>query len=74
MRTTLYKEQNSNTRYYKVELYKTIFGEFVVEGVYGNIRYKSPTGKKRMYFYTLKEAKEFFLNKIKSKIKRGYKG
>lgn len=61
-----------NTRYYKIDLSSTLFDEYLVERVYGNNTYKTPTGKRSNYFGSLLEAKEFIFKLIKSKIKKGY--
>ena len=73
MVTLLLRKVGRNTRYYKLFLSPTLFGDFLVEKEYGNIKYKAPTGIRKYYFLTLQEAKEYFKKTIKSKIKKGYK-
>ena len=68
MKVKLFK----NTRYYLIELSKTLFGEFEVRRIYGNINYKSKTGERVKYFADKALAlKDFELFK-RQKIRRGY--
>ena len=68
MRIRLFK----NTRYYFIELSRTLFGEFEIRRIYGNINYKSKTGERVKYFTEHAMAlKEFELIQ-KQKIRRGY--
>ena len=68
MRITLFK----NTRYYLIELSKTLFGEFEVRRIYGNINYKSKTGERVKYFNSMQLAIDEFELIKRKKIKRGY--
>jgi hypothetical protein len=47
-------------RYYRIGIFATLFGEFVLEREYGNIRNKRTTGYKRSVFKDLQEATEAF--------------
>jgi len=60
-------------RYYKLELFSTLFGEFVVERVYGNAQFKAPTGVKKEFFDSFDDAVAMFENLLKQKERRGYK-
>ena len=60
-------------RYYKLELFCTLFGEFVVERRYGNICFKSPTGIKKDFFDSYDDAVMIFKQLLKQKQKKGYK-
>jgi predicted DNA-binding WGR domain protein len=50
----------------------TLFGEFIIERTYGNIRYKTPTGIKKEFFNSMKEAGVAFEKLINQKKKKGY--
>jgi len=73
-RVSLHRITNiGHIRYYRVELFATLFGEFVVEREYGNAKNKTPTGHKKMMYNTIEDAKEAFLVIVDLKQKRGYK-
>lgn len=63
----------NNKRYYILSLCKNLFGEYIIERIYGNCSYKEHTGKKENYFYTYCEALEFYKNLILKKKKKGYR-
>lgn len=60
------------TRYYKINLQKTLFDSYEVERIYGNQNYKNPTGKKINIFENKIEAIKFIerLVRIKTKQKK----
>ena len=60
-------------RYYKLCLFFTLFGDFVLEREYGNIHFKAPTGKKREFFDSYDDAYRRYNNILKQKRKKGYK-
>lgn len=60
-------------RYYKLELFSTLFGEFVVEREYGNAQFKAPTGVKKEFFDSFDDAAAMFESLLKQKKKRGYR-
>jgi len=60
-------------RYYKLELFSTLFGEFVVEREYGNAYFKAPTGVKKDFFDSFEDAVAMFETLLKQKQKKGYK-
>lgn len=62
-----------HVRYYRIELFATLFGEFVVEREYGNVRNKAATGHKKMSYGTIDDAKEAFKSIIGLKQKKGYR-
>ncbi|MDA3053190.1 WGR domain-containing protein [Campylobacter sp. JMF_01 NE2] len=68
MKTKLFK----NTRYYLIELSKTLFGEFELRRIYGNVNYKSKTGERVAYFSDKNLAIKAYDLILKQKIKRGY--
>lgn len=72
-RITLHRiTKQGRIRYYKVELFETLFGEFIVEREYGATRNKSATGHKKSEYQTIDEAKKAFLMIIGQKKKKGY--
>ena len=64
---------NHRIRYYSFKVYKTLFGEYILEREYGSIKNKRPTGIKREYFNTRSEALIICNKNIEVKLKRGYK-
>lgn len=64
--------KSGSTRYYKIELFATLFGEYVVEREYGSTRNKTPTGVKKNYFEVFDEALEVFESLLRQKKKKGY--
>jgi len=73
MRSILYRSSGINVRYYKLELFLSLFGEYIVEREYGNVIYRSPTGRRKNIFLSINSAKEFYFKTLKSKKHRGYK-
>lgn len=72
-RITLHRiTEQGHIRYYRVELFATLFGEFVVEREYGATRNKSATGHKKSEYHTIDEAKNAFFMIIGQKKKNGY--
>lgn len=72
-RITLHRTTaKGNTRYYHLELFLTLFGEFCLERTYGNVRFRSPTGVMKTYYRTMQDAKKFYDSLVKQKIKKGY--
>lgn len=69
----LYKEVNHKVRYYSMKIYKTLFGEYLLEKRYGSLKNKSPTGIKQEYFTKREDALLAIQTKIQEKLKRGYK-
>jgi len=72
MKETLFKSNRGNIRYYKIELFLSLFDDYIVEREYGNIRYKAPTGIRKNLFSSFKAAKDFYNSIIKKKKQRGY--
>ncbi|EQA8529845.1 hypothetical protein ACX9H9_001624 [Campylobacter jejuni] len=52
--------EKGNIRYYSIEIIATLFEEYMVERIYGNVRFKSWTGIKNNVFPSFNEA-QFFL-------------
>ncbi|EAK6249836.1 WGR domain-containing protein [Campylobacter jejuni] len=64
--------KKGNIRYYSIEIIATLFEEYIVERVYGNVRFKSCTGRKNNVFPSFNEAQIFFERLKKQKMKKGY--
>ncbi|TDA63623.1 WGR domain-containing protein [Sulfuricurvum sp. IAE1] len=72
-RITLHRiTDQGHTRYYRVELFATLFGEYVVEREYGATRNKSATGQKKTEYHSLEEARSAFMVVVGEKKKKGY--
>lgn len=72
-RITLHRTtKQGHIRYYRIELFATLFGEFVVEREYGATRNKSATGNKKSGYCSLEEARDAFLMIVGQKQKKGY--
>ena len=74
MRRKLYREVNGRVRYYLVELHPTLFGEYIVERIYGAVRNKKPSGRKVEYFNAQSEGIERFFKVLEKKERKGYVG
>lgn len=73
MRIYLVKKINAtHIRYYNMSLMQTLFGEIEFECVYGNIAFKSHTGKKVHFFQNMDEAGKRLEQVLMKKLKRGY--
>ena len=59
-------------RYYLLKIEETLFGEYLLEKVYGSMRHKKPTRVLKEYYNSWAEAKKMFDLIIKGKQKRGY--
>jgi len=72
VRTKLYRRVGKHLRYYIVELYRSLFGEYVVERRYGNVANRSATGLRRDIFKDSEAAKNFFFHLLQRKQRKGY--
>lgn len=71
---SLKRHTNKGTlRYYRLKLFSTLFGDFVVEREYGNAYFKAPTGVKKDFFDSFENAVAMFERLLKQKQKKGYK-
>ena len=59
-------------RYYLLEIDYSLFGEFILNKIYGGLNNKKPTRILREYFSSLVEAKEKLEILVKLKNKKGY--
>lgn len=73
MRNILYRNNGLNVRYYKLELFLSLFGEYVIEREYGNIAYRAPTGIRKNTFSSIESAEKFYFKILKIRESRGYK-
>ncbi|MDQ7067975.1 MAG: WGR domain-containing protein [Sulfurimonas sp.] len=64
---------NERVRYYKLSLILNLFGEYIFECEYGNIKAQKPTRVLKEYFSNYKEAYIALELKLSQKYKRGYK-
>jgi len=70
----LTRNTDKNTkRYYEISLWENLFGEYVVERIYGNCSYKTPTGMKKDFFDSYEKAIRFYNSIAARKNKKGYK-
>lgn len=73
MTVVLKKSVNKNERYYNISILANLFGDYIVERIFGNTRYSSPTGNLKSIFTNKKEAYSYLEKILSSKIKKGYK-
>jgi predicted DNA-binding WGR domain protein len=69
---TLYRFVNEKKRYYALNIYPTLFGEYLLEKRYGSIKNVSPTRVVKEYYKTLSDALDGLNEKVKQKYKKGY--
>lgn len=70
--TTLYRFVNEKKRYYSLNIYPTLFGEYLLEKRYGSIKNMRPTRVVKEYYKTLNDALDVLNEKVKQKCKKGY--
>lgn len=63
---------NNRERYYILSMYRTLFGNYCLERVYGATNNKAPTGQIKEYFCELNDAQEKYDELIKQKKSKGY--
>ena len=59
-------------RYYLLKIEETLFGEYLLEKVYGSMSNKKPTRVLKEYYDSWVEAKKKFDGIVKGKKKKGY--
>jgi len=59
-------------RYYLLKIEETLFGEYLLEKVYGSMTHKKPTRVLKEYYASWVEAKKMFNAVVREKQKRGY--
>lgn len=66
------RKSNNRYRYYKIEMNKTLFNEFVVVFEFGSISNNKPTRIINTFFSDLDDAKSSMQLKLNEKLKKGY--
>lgn len=59
-------------RYYLLKIEETLFGDYLLEKVYGSMAHKKPTRVLKEYYASWVEAKKMFDGVAKGKRKKGY--
>ena len=59
-------------RYYLLKIEENLFGEYLLEKVYGIMSHKKPTRVLKEYYDSWVEAKKMFDGTIKGKKRKGY--
>lgn len=59
-------------RYYLLKIEETLFGEYLLEKVYGSMNHKKPTRVLKEYYHSWMEAKKVFDGVAKEKKRKGY--
>lgn len=72
MKTMLIRRVNDRVRYYLIELYQNLFGEWMVIRTFGSCRALKPTGVIRNYFLDENDAERSIDMLIQQKEKKGY--
>ena len=70
--TTLYREVNGRVRYYRIKIYLTLFGEYLLVREWGGVDKKNASGEKQSYFSTLKDIHDSIEKIIIFKKRKGY--
>ena len=73
LRKYLKRKVGENTRYYLIELYLNLFGEYILERTYGNIVHKKFTGKVIEFFDSEDSAINRMEKILREKERKGYR-
>jgi len=68
----LFKHSNERKYYYKVNIYKTLFGDFLVQKEYGSVQNLHPTNIIKEYANSKKEAMFLLVDIVANKKDLGY--
>ncbi|WP_455757449.1 hypothetical protein [Sulfurimonas sp.] len=68
----LFKNTNDRVNYYKVNIYPTLFGDFLIQKEYGATHFKKPTNIIKEYASSNKEALMLMLDIAVDKKSLGY--
>jgi hypothetical protein len=68
----LFKNTKDRTNYYKVNIYPTLFGDFLIQKEYGAIHFNKPTNIIKQYVNSNKEALILLLDIAVDKKRMGY--
>lgn len=69
---TLFKNTKDRVNYYKINIYPTLFGDFLIQKEYGATHYKKPTNIIKQYAQSNKEALILMLDTALDKKSLGY--
>ena len=69
---TLYRQVNGRVRYYRIKVYLTLFGDYLLVREWGRADSKRATGQKQRYFTNLVELTVAVKNILFTKEKKGY--
>jgi len=68
----LTRSVKGRVRYYLLKIEETLFGEYLLEKVYGSMAHKKPTRILKEYHASWGEAKKIFDLVVRGKKKKGY--
>jgi len=68
----LFKNTNDRINYYKVNIYPTLFGDFLIQKEYGAMHFNNPTNIIKQYAESNKEALMVLLDIAVDKKSMGY--
>ena len=68
----LFKNANERSYYYKVNIYKTLFGDFLIQKEYGATQNIKPTNTIKEYADSKREAMYLLLDIVVDKKEMGY--
>jgi len=68
----LTRSVKGRVRYYLLKIEETLFGEFLLQKIYGSINHKKPTRVLKEYYCSWVEAKKMFDLVVRGKKKKGY--
>lgn len=68
----LTRSVKGRVRYYLLKIEETLFGEYLLEKVYGSMSHKKPTRILKKYYTSLVEAKKILDLVARVKKKKGY--
>ena len=68
----LTRSVKGRVRYYLFKIEESLFGEYLLEKVYGSMAHKKPTRVLKEYYHSWVEAKKIFDLVVKGKKRKGY--
>ena len=68
----LFKTTKDRINYYKINIYPTLFGDYLVQKEYGIVNYNNPTNIIKQYANSSKEALNLMLDTALDKKNLGY--
>lgn len=73
IRIFLTRTSNHKERFYLLTINKNLFGEYILERVYGNINNKAPTGNKKNIYDDINISIKILHKILMSKLNKKYK-